>query len=64
MRTNLTEFNFKLLEYTEKFRQALEAEREAEMLNTLNEIKRLTGSEREKRGRAILNLKGVEEKRK
>lgn len=54
-----TELNSKLFEYTEKFMQALRAEREAEMLSTLNEIKRLTGPEREARGRAILNLKGT-----
>ncbi|MDI3495312.1 MAG: hypothetical protein PWQ72_1439 [Pseudothermotoga sp.] len=52
------EFYSKLLEYTEKFKKALEAERRAEILNTLDEIKRLSGFEREKRGRAVLNLKG------
>jgi len=48
----------RLLEYTEKFKKALDIERKAEILKTMDEIKKLTGLEREKRGRAILNLKG------
>lgn len=48
----------RLLEYTEKFKKALDIERKAEILKTMDEIKKLTGLEREKRGRAILNLRG------
>lgn len=58
MNMNNNNLYSRLLEYTEKFKKALDIERKAEILKTMDEIKKLTGLEREKRGRAILNLKG------
>ena len=43
--------------YVEELKDAVLLEREAEMQFHLNEIKNISGKEREKRGRAILNLK-------
>ncbi|MBD3178254.1 MAG: IGHMBP2 family helicase [Candidatus Latescibacteria bacterium] len=44
--------------YLKKFRSLVEKERAEEMRWHENEIRRLSGKEREKRGRAILNLRG------
>jgi len=44
-------------EYSEHFKKLIELEREAEKEFHIREIQLLTGKEREKRGRAILNLK-------
>ncbi len=44
-------------EYTSHFRRLVELEREAEKQFHINEIKNLSGREREKRGRAILRLR-------
>ncbi|NPA52590.1 MAG: IGHMBP2 family helicase [Aquificae bacterium] len=45
-------------EYINHFLELIQLEREAEKEFHLNEIKNLTGKEREKKGRAILKLKG------
>lgn len=45
-----------LKEYVNRLRKAVNLERQAEMEFHLNEIKKLSGAEREKRGRALLNL--------
>lgn len=47
--------------YVKKYRDLVEMERQEEMDRHLQEIKSLSGREREKRGRAILNLKGRDE---
>ena len=44
-------------EYKEYFKHLIEAERKAQMELHLKEIKTLSGKERERRGRAILNLR-------
>ncbi|MEO1958210.1 MAG: IGHMBP2 family helicase [Nautiliaceae bacterium] len=44
-------------EYYEYFKELIEKEREAEKEFHLNEIKRLSGIERQKRGRAVLGLR-------
>ncbi|NPA39096.1 MAG: IGHMBP2 family helicase [Thermodesulfobacteria bacterium] len=46
-------------EYVEKYKALIEEERRAEMEFQKEEIKRLSGRERELLGRAILNLKGT-----
>ena len=46
-------------EYVEKYKKLIEEERRAEMEFQKEEIKRLSGKERELLGRAILNLKGT-----
>ncbi|RLF67092.1 MAG: IGHMBP2 family helicase [Thermoplasmata archaeon] len=56
MRTKNADLKRKLKEYVERFRKAVNLERQAEMEFHLNEIKKLSGKEREKRGRALLNL--------
>jgi len=48
----------KLKKYVEKLKKLVEEERKAEIEVMLNEIKALSDAEREKRGRAILNLNG------
>ena len=45
--------------YVERFLKLIELEREAEISAQLEEIKRLSGRERELVGRAVLDLKGV-----
>ncbi len=45
-------------EFVEKLKESIEVERRAQIEVMLNEIKRLSGEEREKRGNAILNLNG------
>jgi len=44
--------------YLEKYEKLLQLEREEEMRRHEREIKQLSGSEREKKGRAILRLRG------
>ncbi len=44
--------------YARKFERLVNLEREAEMKATLEEIKRMSGEEREREGRAVLGLKG------
>ena len=45
-------------EHLLKLRKAVEDERKAEIEMMMNEMKKLTGTERERRGRAVLNLRG------
>ncbi len=45
-------------EFVEKLKRSIEIERKAQIEAMLNEIKRLSGEERERRGNAILNLNG------
>ncbi len=45
-------------EYESYFSRLIELERRAQMSQHLEEIKKLPGEERERRGRAILNLRG------
>jgi len=47
-----------LKKYVEKLKKLIEEERKAEIEAMLNEIRALSGAEREKKGRAILNLNG------
>jgi len=55
--TDNKHFRKKLKAYIEELKEAILQEREAEMDFHLNEIKTISGKERERRGRAILNLK-------
>ena len=48
----------KVEQYLEKYEQLVQLEREEEMKQHKEEIKHLSGYEREKRGRAILHLRG------
>ncbi len=45
-------------EFIERLKELVEVERRAQIEAMINEIKRLSGEERERRGRAILNLNG------
>jgi len=45
-------------EYEEYFSRLIDLERTAQMSQHFEEIKKLSGEERERRGRAILNLRG------
>ena len=44
--------------FIERLKELIEVERRAQVEATMNEIKSLSGEERERRGKAILNLKG------
>ncbi len=46
-------------EYVRRFQRLVQLEREAEMRAMEEEIKRLSGREREEKGRAVLNLRGT-----
>ncbi len=46
-------------EYVRRFQRLVQLEREAEMKAMEEEIKRLSGREREEKGRAVLNLRGT-----
>ncbi len=48
----------KIKEFIERLKELIEVERRAQVEATMNEIRSLSGEERERRGRAILSLKG------
>src|SRR5690554_976813 len=50
--------NKQVYDYLQKYRKLVELERKEEMERHLSEIKRLSGREREEKGRAILHLRG------
>ncbi|MFB6212582.1 MAG: IGHMBP2 family helicase [Candidatus Magasanikbacteria bacterium] len=51
----------KISKYIEKQKELVDMEREEEMERHQREIKKLSGKERQRKGRAILNLKGKDE---
>ena len=48
---------FSIYHYKSHFKKLIDLERKAQMREHLEEIKRLSGKERERRGRAVLNLR-------
>ncbi|MFB6188012.1 MAG: AAA domain-containing protein, partial [Halobacteriaceae archaeon] len=59
--TELDETQQAVLEYIDKYSELVDLEREEEMRRHEEEIKSLSGNEREEKGRAILHLEGRDE---
>ncbi len=59
--TNLELVEFDIREYKEHFRNLVQLEREEEMKRHEEEIKRLSGIERQKKGRALLDVRARDE---